>query len=1117
MPTKYHSESPYYDDYSPSKGYTQILAVPGRVEQAREFTQQGTMMKDFIGRLGDAIYKDGAIIEGCTLSIQDKVATISSGRIYLEGLIRLVPETRININAVGSEVIGVELESSIVTEVNDNTLLDPAQGFENSGQAGAHRLKEVVVFSVNKDGVTPVYRLESGEIVNSTHNTKNDTITETLARRTFDESGNYKVEGLSLQDRNEVVNGKIRINMGAGKAYIKGFEITKPTTTVVELEYSQETRAIVSEPKTFKKTISRYELNNYPAKQITSVIGVTEVTETITRGNITGGIDYLPKNPVISIQSITAGSKTYREGIDYQLSTDGIDWSLSGDEPSIGSTYQCVYRYNRNMRIGTDVLLVTEGVKSILEFTASGMDGMVDSSRVNVGYDFYLARKDLICLNKDGDPVVIQGKSDTLRLTETPINQNENQLVIGSVLLYPNSKDLTIVNFNTNRLTQYELYNLLRRIEDMEFNQAVSDLDQEAIDGEPATNLRGVYTDGFIGTTKCDVTNADFSAMIDTDKKELTLPVSQYILQANVDSTTTGTTAKKFGQVIMAPFTESVVIDQPKASGTMLVNPYAVYHPMCLVELNPSVDNWIEQSKVVINQEKTQSTTLRRWWYHRGEAWAEAEKQKYDALGVSANSQNGTGKITSKSQTTTTEAIWGDSIQYMRQTTVKVHAENFTPNEQNVECYFNDVLVPLKPAGSTVAGTKSGTVNVNAQGKFDATFTVPSNQPCGTVAVVLKSATSQGTAQYQANGRKQIIQDTVLTTTTVVSPYDPLAQAFQFDEDTVLTKIDLFFATKDPNKAVTVQVRNMINGYPGTTCYATVNVPASDIKVSSDSSTATTVKFNQPVYCHANEQYCFVVLSDSNLYQMFVADLGAKDLITKQFITTQPYTAGVLFSSSNAMTWTAHQSTDLKFKLYKATYTGPGMVIFEDVDSQTITSLVLAAQSVDYKNNGILWEYSVGTTNVWLPLDTYVERDLNATATKIKLRATLNASQNSSVILSANTVNLVGFISKTSGNYVSRVVTMNEHYTKVKVMFEASIITGNSVRVYYQHDKSTAWNELTSPTITPVSEEFNKYEYKLESGLDTIRPKTYRIKLVMSGSNPLTPPRIRKLMSILKY
>lgn len=1117
MPIKYHTESPYYDDYDPSKGYTSILAVPGRVEQAREFTQQGTMMKDFIGRLGDSMYKNGAIIDGCTLSINNKVATISEGRIYLEGLVRLVPETTLHVNAVGSEVIGVELLSSIVTEVNDHTLLDPAQGFENSGQAGAHRVKEVVNFVLNKEGATPVYRLESGEIVNSTHNTNKDTITETLARRTFDESGNYKVEGLSLQDRNEVLNGKIRINMSAGKAYIKGFEITKPTTTVVELEYSQETRSIVSEPKTYRRGTNRYELNNYPAKQLTSVVAVTEVTETITRGNITGGIDYLPKNPVISIQRITAGSKTYREGVDYQLSTDGVDWSLSGEEPSIGSTYQCVYRYNRNMRLGTDVRLITEGQKYFLEFTGSGIDGMVDSSRVNIGYDFYLARKDLVCLNKEGDPVVVQGKADTLRLTETPINQNENQLVIGSVLLYPNSKDLTIVNFNTNRLTQYELYNLLRRIEDMEFNQAVSDLDQKAIDGEPATNLRGVYTDGFISTTKCDVTHAEFNAMIDTDKKELTLPVSQYILQANVDRTTTGTTASKFGHVVMAPYTENVVINQPKASGTMLVNPYAVYNPMCLVELNPSVDNWVDQTKVVINQEKTQSTTLRRWWFHRGEQWAESERQKYNALGIGFEYQLGSDRITTKTKSTTTESIWGDAIQYMRATTVKVHADNFTPNERNVECYFNDLLVPLKPSGNTVAGGKSGTVNVGPDGKFDATFTVPVNQPCGTVAVVLKSATSQGTAQYQANGRKQIIQDTVLTTTTVVSPYDPLAQSFQFAEDTVLTKLDLFFAVKDANKAVTVQVRNMVNGYPGTTCYATVNVPSSDIQISTDSSAATTVRFNQPVYCNANEMYCFVILSDSNKYQMYVAELGSKDIVTKQFITTQPYNVGVLFSSSNAMTWTAHQSTDLKFKLYKATYTGPGMVIFEDVDSSTITSIVLAAQSVDYKNNGILWEYSVGTTNVWLPIDTYVERELGVTTNKIKLRAILNASQNSSVILSANTINLVGLISKTSGTYVSRAVTMSEYYTKIKVMFEASIITGNSVQVFYQHDKSTTWNELTSPTITPINEEFNKYEYNLTTGLDSIRPKTYRIKLVMNGTSPLTPPRIRKLMSILKY
>ena len=202
MAKTYHNESPYYDDYNPSKGYTQILAVPGRVEQAREFTQVGTMALDFIGRLGDSMYKDGAILDGCTLSIKGKKATITSGRIYLNGLVRLVPETTLNISGAGNEVIGAEIISTIVTEVHDNTLLDPAQGYENAGQAGAHRVKETVQFSVNKENTTAVYRLVDGNLVNATNDEKNNQITETLARRTFDENGNYKVEGLGLQDLN---------------------------------------------------------------------------------------------------------------------------------------------------------------------------------------------------------------------------------------------------------------------------------------------------------------------------------------------------------------------------------------------------------------------------------------------------------------------------------------------------------------------------------------------------------------------------------------------------------------------------------------------------------------------------------------------------------------------------------------------------------------------------------------------------------------------------------------------------------------------------------------------------------------------------------------------------
>ena len=44
---------------------------------------------------------------------------------------------------------------------------------------------------------------------------------------------------------------------------------------------------------------------------------------------------------------------------------------------------------------------------------------------------------------------------------------------------------------------------------------------------------------------------------------------------------------------------------------------------------------------------------------------------------------------------------------------------------------------------------------------------------------------------------------------------DPLAQTFLIDDEggVFLTSIDLFFKTKDSNIPVTVQIRDVVNGY----------------------------------------------------------------------------------------------------------------------------------------------------------------------------------------------------------------------------------------------------------------------------------------------------------------
>ena len=1110
-------QAPYYDDYDPSKGYVQILALPGNVEQAREFTQVASMTNDFLGRLGDSLYKNGKIIDGCTIIVRkdEKKVVISSGRIYLDGLIRLVDGAELSISGVGSEVIGAKISSSIITSIEDPSLNDPAQGFENYGQEGAHRLKEIVVFQVNDSDSAAIYRLEDGELVTSDKGAQDSTITETLARRTYEENGNYKIRGLELQDRFETRDGKIMISMTDGKAYIKGYEVSKIAAQTIKLNYSQSTRDILSEPKVYTSKQDKYLINNSPVKGLTSVVAIVEVSDQITRGNITGGIDYLPKTPVNKIISVTQGGNTYLQGRDYQLTTDGIDWSLAGSDPSIGTTYTVTYQYNKHLVVGSDIEIITEDAKDYVKFIRGG-DVPVETSQFTLDYQFYLARKDLICLSKDGDIKVLEGKPDLARLTEPPLNQDDNQLIIGSALVMPNSNKVALVNFNTVRLSQADLYNILHRVEDMEYNQALTDLDTEAIEGETASLLKGVYTDGFIGTTKCDTSNSDFNCTIDLDSAELTLPMTSTVVKATPKLDTLETQIAQIGRIITAPYNQEKILSQNYATKAMLVNPYAVFNPMCLVSLDPAIDNWIDTEKIVIEQIKTNTNTLRRWWYHRGESWAEDEHKRYQQLGFQDGGESLAGAA-GKTQSTSVsqDIIFNEATMYMRQIEVNLTANNFTPNEDNITCYFNDTRIPMTATQSSQAGTAAGTIRAGADGKFTAKFTVPSNTPCGSVEVKLKGATSSGSAIYQAQGRKQIMQETVLTTTNIVNPTDPLAQSFGFAEDTIITKLGLYFAAKDPSKAVVVQVRNMINGYPGTTCYSINNLESQSINTSADGSAVTEITLNQPVYCKAGEQYCICILSDSSNYQMYVAELGAKDLLSGNFVTSQPYTAGVLFSSSNALTWTAHQTMDLKYDIYRAKYTGKGQIIFNELTGNSINRILLAAQSLDYRNNGIEWFYKTSDQGSWLPIETYADRELSNLTQKVQLKAILNIEETSSPILASDCINVVGFLEKTSGAYVSKTVTMEDNFSKLRLVAEISKPSGTEVKFYYQTDTTSDWTEVIgSPIITRVNDDFSRYEW---NNVAITSSKSYKLKITLATSNPLVRPRVRKLMSILKY
>ena len=150
-----------------------------------------------------------------------------------------------------------------------------------------------------------------------------------------------------------------------------------------------------------------------------------------------------------------------------------------------------------------------------------------------------------------------------------------------------------------------------------------------------------------------------------------------------------------------------------------------------------------------------------------------------------------------------------------------------------------------------------------------------------------------------------------------------------------MSKVDIYFATKDATLPVTLEIREVVNGYPGKRIlpFSRVTLNPSQVNLSSTNVTltdgsgasypkydvATTFTFPSPVYVHDNQEYAIVLASDSNNYKVWISQMG--DIIppSSRTISEQPY-AGVLFKSQNASTWTANQDQDLKFTVYRCKF-----------------------------------------------------------------------------------------------------------------------------------------------------------------------------------------------------
>jgi len=154
---------------------------------------------------------------------------------------------------------------------------------------------------------------------------------------------------------------------------------------------------------------------------------------------------------------------------------------------------------------------------------------------------------------------------------------------------------------------------------------------------------------------------------------------------------------------------------------------------------------------------------------------------------------------------------------------------------------------------------------------------------------------------------------------------NPIAQSFFIDElaGIYITKVDVYFAAKDTNFAVGLQIRPMENGTPSSSVIipgSQVVVAGASVNTSTDATSATTFTFAEPVYLKGLTEYALVLTADSPDYKVYVAQINEFLLgSTEKRVDRQPV-LGSLFYSQNGSTFTPIQDQDLTFKLYQAKF-----------------------------------------------------------------------------------------------------------------------------------------------------------------------------------------------------
>ncbi len=291
------------ENISANYGVTHTTAYSANAASATTFTSAysiaaGSSTANITGSTGPA-------------SAQGAAVSVEEGVYYIRGhFVECSAETLVldKYNNVPSYRVGFTVTETLVTPEDDSSLLDNATGSTNYAAKGAHRLKYTLALAkIARDSTADsnfieLMNIKQGIILSKVDRTEYQILEDTLARRTFDESGDYTTipfhikmseavelndlpgiydAGDTTDDNNTATNTFLTAEISTGKAYVKGFEIEKIGPTYKDIKKARDFET-VNAGQTLANLGNFVLVNNlYGSPDISTISGENTAYKTI--------------------------------------------------------------------------------------------------------------------------------------------------------------------------------------------------------------------------------------------------------------------------------------------------------------------------------------------------------------------------------------------------------------------------------------------------------------------------------------------------------------------------------------------------------------------------------------------------------------------------------------------------------------------------------------------------------------------------------------------------------------------------------------------------------------------------------------------------------------------